>query len=55
MKIFNPNTSTDEWKLLSKRENLMIDAEDSQTQLFRMELQMRAEAEDLELGATKLR
>ena len=53
MKIFNPNTSTDEWKLLSKRENLMIDAEDSQTQLFRMD--HRAKAEDLELDATTLR
>ena len=49
MKIFNPNTPTDEWKLLAQRENLMIDAEDSQTPLFRMEKQTGDGTADLDL------
>ena len=49
LKVLNPNTPMDQWKLLSKRENLMIDAEDSQTQLFHMEEQSRNEASDLDL------
>ena len=37
MKLRSPHTPHEEWKMLSKRPNLMVDAEDSRTTLFLME------------------
>ena len=48
LELLDPHTPTDEWKLLSKRKNLMIDAEDARTELFRMETEMSVEAHDIE-------
>ena len=35
LKLLNPHTPHDEWVLLSRRKNVMIDAEDAQTTLFK--------------------
>ena len=47
LKLFSPHASHDEWVLLSRRKNMMIDAEDAKTSLFQSDRMAPDAADDL--------